>query len=519
MEDPLVSVEKILGADFEFANAFFGDCSVTAGRAAEALLAQIPGYPRRNQGGTVIEYGRRFLPTCGSSWYIDSDHLEGNLPEHRSAFDHPNALHGAGFAQAQAALRAVKANLPQGVRLNLLANCSDGNTSWGSHLNVMVTRRCFEDMHERKPHLAAFFATHLVTSVMYTGQGLVGAANGRSPCTYQLSQRADWFETFAGQQTMVNRPLINLRDESHAENDLARVHIIFLDMVLSPVAAILRAGTAQLVLALIEAGWSDPTLCLDDPVAAASAISRDLRMCHTHRTTVRGRRMSALEIQQEIAQLAGEFIADGRAEGVVPHAEEIVALWLDTLDLARRRELTVLAGRCDAWLKYLMLDAQRGKRNLPWSSNAMRMFDSLFASLDPEVSLFFQAAQDGCVERMPDEATVRQFATEPPDDTRAYFRAHVLRRFGHAVSSMDWSRIRFRVPGARHWWATAEIPMRDPRRFHRAESEVLFQQCTTLEELVDAANTLALDDSPATEAEESPSVDSSDNPTYLNNPN
>lgn len=515
MGEPPDSVEKILGADFECANAFLGNCSITTSRAAKVLLAEIPGYPLHNQGGTSIEYGRRFLATCGSSWYIDSDHLEGNLPEHRSALDHPNVLHGAGFAQAQAALRAVKANLPQGVHLNLLANCSDGNTAWGSHLNAMVTRRCFDDMHERKPHFAAFFATHLVTSVIYTGQGLVGAANGRSPCTYQLSQRADWFETFAGQQTMFNRPLINLRDESHAEDDLARVHIIFLDMVLSPVANILRAGTTQLVLALIEAGWPDPTLCLDDPVAAASDISRDLGMRQTHRTTVRGRRMSALDIQQEIAQLAGEFVADGGAEGIVPHAEEIIALWLDTLDLARRRELSALAGRCDAWLKYLMLDAQRGKRNLQWSSDTMRMFDSLFASLDPEVSLFFQAAQDGCVERMPDEATVRHFATEPPDDTRAYFRAHVLRRFGHAVSSMDWSRIRFRVPGARHWWATAEIPMRDPRRFNRVESKALFQQCSTLEELVDAANTLAPDDLVATEAEDSPSGHYDDNPTYL----
>ena len=77
-----------------------------------------------------------------------------------------------------------------------------------------------------------------------------------------------------------------------------------------------------------------------------------------------------------------------------------------------------------------------------------------------------------------------------PDDTRAYFRAHALRRFGEAVSSMDWSRMRFRVPGARHWWSSADIPMQDPCQFNRAQTEALFYECETLEELVEAANSL-----------------------------
>lgn len=493
MHGTLPTVDKIIGSDFELANAYLGDGPGSPGCAADALLAEIPGYPQRSRGGSSIEFGRRFTATVGSSWYRDSDHLEGNLPEHRSALDHPNVLHGAGFAQALAALRAAEMRMPPRRRLNLLANCSDGRTAWGSHLNVLLTRRCFNDLLYRKPHLAGFFATHLVTSVPYTGQGLVGAANGQPACAYQLSQRADWFEKLYGQQTMFERPLLNLRDESHAEADLARLHIIYFDMVLSPVANILKAGTTQLVLALIEAGWTDPTLCLDDPLAAASAISRDLTMGQRLPTTVRGRRMSAVEIQQAIAALAGEFVADGGADGIVPHAGEIVALWLDTLELARRHEIEALARRCDAWLKYLLLDRQRGRRNLSWASDALRVADSLFASLDPDVSLFYQAAANGFVDRMPDDETLRRFACEPPDDTRAYFRAHVLRRFGNAVSSMDWSRITFRVPGARHWWSTAEIPMRDPRRLHRAESSGLFDTCTSLEEIVEQANALLLD--------------------------
>jgi proteasome accessory factor A len=404
--------------------------------------------------------------------------------------DHGNILHGAGFAQARRALRAAEMRLPSGARLNLLANCSDGQTSWGSHLNVMLTRTCFNDTLHRKPHLASFFATHLVTSVPYTGQGMVGAANGRSACTFQLSQRADWFEQFANQQTMFDRPLINTRDESHADQHLARFHIIYFDMVLSPVANILKAGTTQLVLAMIEANWLDTTLCLDDPVEAASEISRDLQLQQPLRTVVRGRTMTAIELQQALADLAGEFVASGAAERIVPDAEQIMALWLETLALLRHRDVDALAKRCDAWLKYLLLDRQRGRHQLAWSSDKLRVADSLFASLDPEISLFFQVADSGLIERMPDSATLERFTCEPPDDTRAYFRAHVLRRYGESVSSMDWSRITFRVPGARHWWSSADVLMRDPRRFNRAETEALFDECASVEELVEAANSL-----------------------------
>jgi len=486
---------KVLGLDFELGNAIIGRQPDTARRAASSLLAKINGYPRENRGGTTIEFGRRFLDTSGSSWYIDSDHLEGNLPEHTSALDHPAVLYGAGFGQALQALRAAQAGLPAGARLNLLANCSDGKTAWGSHLNVMVPRQTFDDLLYRKPHLASFFATHLVTSVPYTGQGLVGAANGRMACDYQLSQRADWFERFYGHQTMSERPLINLRDESHADKALARLHIIYFDMVLAPVANILKAGTTQLLLVMIEAGWADPTLCLDDPVAAASQVSRNLGLQQKLPTAVRGRCLTAVEIQQALANLAGEFVATGAAEGIVPGAEEIVTLWLDTLDLLSRREIDGLARRCDCWLKYLLLDRQRGRRGLSWSSDDLRVADSLFASIDPDVSLFFQAAGGGFVERMPTHDAVEHYAFEPPDDTRAYFRAHVLRRYGDAVSSMDWSRITFRVPGVRHWWSTADLPMSDPCRFHREETESLFEECSTLEDLVDAANALAEDQS------------------------
>jgi proteasome accessory factor A len=481
--DPCV---KVLGCDFELAN------SLETGRrtdgnpteAARRLLDEIPGYPRDRGWGTRIEWGRRFLPTSGASAYIDSDHLEINVPEHTRAADHAAILH-AGLRVARQAQAAAQAKLSAG-RLHVFAAVSDGHQSWGHHLNVMVRRRLWDDLFLRKPHLAGFLATHLATAPLFAGHGQVGPGNGRPTCDYQLSQRADWFEEFVGYQTTHRRPLLNLRDEPHAGSGLARMHIIYFDNVLCPVANYLKAGTTQLVLALAECGWADPGLLLDDPLGAAQEVSRDVALRQPLAMAGRGRRRTAVEVQRALADLAGEFVAAGEADAVVPEAEAIVRCWQETLDLLARRDLGALARRCDWALKYLLLDRQRGRRGLSWQAAEIKALDLLFSSLDPEEGLFWQMAAAGLVEDMPAPEVVERFLQEPPDDTRAYLRAHVLRRFGEHVVDMDWDRVRFRTHPDRYWWSETALPMPDPTAFGRADSAPILERCTTLAELIAA---------------------------------
>src|SRR5262249_13124169 len=176
--------------------------------------------------------------------------------------------------------------------------------SWGAHLNVCVTRKLWDDLFTRKPHLAAAFATHLVTATPYTGQGQVGAGNERAACDFQVAQRPDFFEEFVGWQTTHRRPVLNLRDESHAGRALARMHVIFCDNAPAPVANYLKAGTTQLVLAMLERGWVDPALALDDPLAASWEVSRDLTFARPLRLAGRGRFATAVEVQQALADQA-----------------------------------------------------------------------------------------------------------------------------------------------------------------------------------------------------------------------
>jgi hypothetical protein len=192
-------VPKILGHDFELSNTLMVEGPTAVGGSGGDFWRRLPASCSIVPRGTHRIW-RTFHPTNGSSAYIDSDHLEINSPEHRSALDHGLWLH-AGLRLAQNAMRRASQKLPHGMRLRVAANCSDGREAWGSHLNVCVSTRTFNDMLYRKPHLAGFSPPpcHFDLQARDNGAGMDG------PRTYQLSQRADWFGAPAAIQTTYSR--------------------------------------------------------------------------------------------------------------------------------------------------------------------------------------------------------------------------------------------------------------------------------------------------------------------------
>ncbi len=116
----------------------------------------------------------------------------------------------------------------------------------------------------------------LVSRIIFTGAGKVGSENGAEACQYQLSQRADFFETLIGLDTMAKRPIINTRDEPHADEErYRRLHVIVGDSNMSEVSTYLKVGTTALVLAMVEDGALRKDLALEDPVRAIKEISHD----------------------------------------------------------------------------------------------------------------------------------------------------------------------------------------------------------------------------------------------------
>ena len=435
------------------------------------------------------DWGRKWLQNGGCA-YIDLGHLEVCVPETLSAFDHLAAWH-AMLRIARMAQQQAQAKLPPGQSLEVLANNSDGQgNSYGSHTNFLVTRRCMNNIVKRKLHHMLFLASHFVSSIVYTGAGKVGSENGRRYNGYQLAQRADFYETTTGVQTTYNRPIVNLRDEalcgravwggssSAARSALGRVHVIFFDNTLCHVATLLKMGVTQIVLAMIEQEQVDASLILDSPLAALRTWSRDPD-CKALATLTDGRKLTAIQLQQMFWDRAKAFVDAGRADDIVPRAAEIVALWGQTLAELCAWDLDALVGKLDHILKRCILEDAISQRGLDWDSDDIRYLDQIYGSLRPSQGLYWLYGKDVVQTLVPD-SLVERFVHEPPADTRAYLRGHIVRLVDDAsLTSMDWDhvRLRFTEPDDGTGWPSSTnyvLPMANPLALTEAQcGEVL----------------------------------------------
>ena len=499
---PRDRVPKLCGADVELGNFILGleRRDGTAREASRALLRAIDA-PYADRVGTGLlfrgvgydpqDWGRKYLAANGGCFYIDLDHLECCLPEVLSAYDHVAAWH-AMLRLARRAQETVNAELPAGQSVQVLVNNSDGlGNAYGSHLDFLVSRRAWENLFERKMHHLLFLAAFQVSSIVYTGQGKVGAENGMPAVAFQLSQRADFFETLTGAQTTYHRPIVNSRDEAlcgsrnGAAADLARLHCIFFDNTLCHGTSLLKVGTMQLVLALLEAEQVNPMLIVDDPVSAVVQWSHDPTLTARVRMAS-GAMLTAVELQLLFLEEAQRFAARG-LDDVVPRAGEILALWEDTLLELRAGDVTGLASRLDWMLKFRILQrAVQQRPELTWSSPEIKLLDHVYASLDPAAGLYWAYEELGVVERLVSEAEIARFVTEPPDDTRAWTRALLLRIAGDRVEHVDWDVIRFRTGGSGYWPATRTLHLDDPLAFTRASVAGAIRGATSLDEVLDA---------------------------------
>ncbi len=486
-------VEKVLGADVELGNYIDGAHAPTGRAASRLLLRHVPGIAR-GAVTSVQDSLRKYLPCNGGCAYIDLDHAEFPIPEVTNAVDFVAAWH-ATLRIARAAMFDANQRLPDGQRLRVLANNSDGlGHSYGSHCNVLITRPAFDNMFDRKLHYLLFLAAHQASSIIYTGQGKVGAENDAPGVDYQLSQRADFFEMLSALQTTFQRPIVNARDEplcgpysgvDATAMTLARLHVIFYDSNLCHVACYLKAGVLQIIVAMIEAEQVDVRLILDDPVDAVIAWSHDpgLQACVR---LADGRRLTAVEHQQLLHEQASRFVQRGGCDGIVPGAEQIIELWGDVLAKLAAKQFDALTGSLDWLLKRVGLErALANHPQLDWDSPELKQLDHLYSSLDPTEGLYWIHQRGGAVQPLVSPNQIERFMYEPPEDTRAWTRAMLLRAAGaRHINSIDWDRITFRLPGS-HGQATYQVLwMQDPRGWTKERTQHLFRQGLSLDQLI-----------------------------------
>jgi proteasome accessory factor A len=323
----------------------------------------------------------------------------------------------------------------------------------------------------------------------------VGSENGRPATPYQLSQRADFVETLMGTQTTHSRPIVNSRDEALCGSrsyrvsgasdgpGLARLHCIFFDNTLCHVASLLKVGVTQIILAMIEAGVTELDLLLDDPVGAVVHWSHGADLGARSRL-ISGEEVTAVELQLRFLAQAKRFAQTGGLD-TVPRAGEILDLWEDTLLKLRARDLASLTGRLDWVLKlHVIKHSLRQRSDLDWDSPELKHLDLLYGSLDPSEGLYWAYEDSGLVDRVVSEDEIQHFVHEPPEDTRAWTRAMLLRCLNpERVSRVDWDRVKIRLDPDRGFTEVAEVRLDDPLGFTRSETGALFGRARSLEEI------------------------------------
>ena len=279
----------------------------------------------------------------GARFYNDHTHPEYSTPECRTLRDlvaHDRAGERIVHRAAQRRNRLLG-----GAHLRLYKNNTDFHGhSYGCHDNYLVPRSI------PFPALAAGLLPFLVSRQVIAGAGKVGIEaqeSGWVPGAYQLSQRADFMETELGVDTMHNRPILNTRDEPHADRrKYRRLHLIIGDANMCEYATALKIGTTRLVLDLIERG-ALPPLEVEQPVVAVKQVSRDPEI----KTMIRlkdGRKVSALELQAHYCEIARRELAGSDEE-----SDWLLSEWAETLH-ALSEDRSRLVGKLD-WVTKLWL--------------------------------------------------------------------------------------------------------------------------------------------------------------------
>ncbi|GKS57335.1 proteasome accessory factor PafA2 [Nitrospira sp.] len=367
----------------------------------------------------------------GARFYNDHTHPEYSTPECRTLRDlvaHDRA--GERIVQAAASRRNLALG---GKAVQLYKNNTDFHGhSYGCHDNYLVSRAV------PFTSLVNGLLPFLVSRQVIAGAGKVGVEGAVSArgVTYQLSQRADFMETELSVDTMHNRPILNTRDEPHADGSrYRRLHLIIGDANMCEYATALKVGTTRLVLDLIARGQA-PTLELSRPVEAVKQLSRDpdLKACVRCQD---GRLLSGLDLQEHYLDAAVQSLA-----GQDDETDWVLREWRETLtQLTQDRGR--LVGKLDWVTKLWLLDTFVEDERIGWDDSWLASLDLEYHNVDAARGLFLALEQEGKTARVVEEADIRAAVTGGPPDTRGGIRGLCVRRFPEQIQSIQWERVRF----------------------------------------------------------------------------
>jgi Pup amidohydrolase len=490
-----VAIPKVIGTETEYGIAAAGHPDFNPVLSSSLLISSFAGalrkirwdyedesplrdargfepVPAREVSDEDLGLANVILPN-GARYYVDHAHPEYSTPECLSARE--LVVHDkAGERILERSLDEVALQMPAGPKLSIYKNNSDGKgNSYGTHENYLMDRATpFGDIVR---DLTPFF----VTRQIFTGAGKVGLEaqwDDRGRHAYQLSQRADFFETEVGLETTLKRPIINTRDEPHADPErYRRLHVIVGDANLCEVAQFLKLGTTSIVLKMIEDAFL-PDLSLVNPVSAIHEVSRDTTL-NVAVELSDGRTLTAVQLQWEYFEFARKYVD---REDDSPENREVLDRWETVLNALETEPLS-LTRELDWVAKLRVLEGYRQRDGLDWGDPKLRAIDLQYHDVRRDKGIYHRLARAGKVERLTTDAEVERAIMAPPEDTRAYFRGRCIGKFPDAIAAASWDSLIMDIGHD----ALQRIPMREPLRGTRAHVEDLIDACDDAAALVE----------------------------------
>jgi proteasome accessory factor PafA2 len=372
----------------------------------------------------------------GARFYNDHAHPEYSTPECSTLRELVAQDKAGERILAECARRRNKQLSESGREVRLYKNNTDFvGHSYGCHDNYLMRRDVPWD------RIVSGVVPFLVTRQIFAGagkMGIEGEGSAGQPGVFQISQRSDFFSVLVSIDTMNRRPIVNTRDEPHADvSRYRRFHVIVGDSNMSEIATALKIGTTALVLELIERD-KVPQIELANPVEAAKSISRDQN--YDWIIELRdGRKISAIDIQRIYLEAARQHCEqDGEARWIIGAWEEILN------DL--QRDVMTCIDRLDWVAKKFLLTTFRESEGLEWTDPWLQSIDLEYHNIALDHGLYYELVRGGQMRRFISEGDIKAAIFQPPETTRAFFRGRSVARFHEQIASIQWDEVVFKTP-------------------------------------------------------------------------
>jgi proteasome accessory factor A len=409
----------------------------------------------------------------GARFYVDHAHPEYAAPEVLNPIDITKwDLAGEQIMKVAVALDAKE--FPEDKIRVFKNNVDNKGSSYGTHENYQMNRST------QFSKIVAGLTPHFITRQIFCGAGRIGIGQKSENIGYQISQRADYIEAHVGLETTMKRPIINTRDEPHADPKISRrLHIIIGDANMSDFANILKVGSTALVISMIEDEFVDfDEVDLLNPVGVVKDISHDLDMKNIYLTNS-GKKFSAIDIQEWYLEKSKSYLSQ---IGYDDNSRQVIDFWEQAL-MGLRNNKDDLADRVDWIAKLALLNRYKEKQNLTLNDDLIQSLDFKYSEITSDDGIAQVLRRKNFLKQYLEASEVDKAISEPPTDTRAWFRGKALSKFSKSIAAASWDSLILDIDKNQPLF---RIPTTDPLKGTKSLTGEIISQSDTALDLVNS---------------------------------